>query len=144
MGLYIYLKQKHFRNFRSPEPVEQEGSSSIICDPPTIEPTEVTEQAHYHSGPPEEIAMVTMSGTKLSFPDAVKVVMESNNSDTDELSNSNTNTDCKICFENTDSYWILGCGHGFFCEKCSQRLLNDKKPCPICRKNITSRNRAFI
>ena len=140
MGLYIYIKQKHFRNFvRNPEPVEQEGSSS--CDP-TIEPMEVTEQAHHHSGPPEEIAMVTMPGTKMSFPDAVKVVMASNNSDTEsELSKS---TDCKICFENTDSYWILGCGHGFFCDKCSQRLLNDKQTCPICRTNITSRNRVFI
>ena len=138
MGLYIYLKQKHFRNFRHPETVEQEGSSN--CDP-AVEPIEVTEQPH-HSGPPEEIAMVAMSGTKMSFPKAVKVVMDSNNSDT-ELSNS-ANTDCKICFENTDSYWILQCGPGFFCEKCSQRLLEDKNPCPICRKNITSRNRAFI
>ena len=52
--------------------------------------------------------------------------------------------ECKICFESSGLSYMLDCGHLPFCKRCSHRLLMDKFPrCPICRRYIKGRKRAF-
>ena len=53
---------------------------------------------------------------------------------------------CRVCLEPPDaSYILLGCGHMPFCSECSKHLLDTSNPkCPICRKNVKDRHRAFL
>ena len=47
--------------------------------------------------------------------------------------------ECKICYEITDteSMWILSCGHLPFCQDCLTNLAKEKnKKCPICRADV--------
>ena len=54
-------------------------------------------------------------------------------------------SECKICYNYTDSNWILDCGHAPFCDSCVVRLFESDEPkCPICRSKIKSRRRAYL
>ena len=54
-------------------------------------------------------------------------------------------SECKICYNLTDSNWILDCGHVPFCDICVVRLFDSEEPkCPICRSKIKSRRRAYL
>ena len=67
-----------------------------------------------------------------------------NNLTQNNIEQNNHVTECKICFENTESSWILDCGHLPFCETCSQKIFAEKVPkSPICRSRIKIRRRAF-
>lgn len=63
----------------------------------------------------------------------------------DELKNKkDTETEdesvqCKICFVNKRSIVLIPCAHSEFCIECTSQLVKDKKPCPTCRKEFSTR-----
>jgi len=52
--------------------------------------------------------------------------------------------ECRICWEESKSYYMFNCGHLPFCEDCSERICEElKSQCPICRKEV-SRQKIFF
>jgi len=52
---------------------------------------------------------------------------------------------CKICYESHGPQFILDCGHLPFCDNCSESIFSECEPkCPICRKKITQKIRAYF
>jgi len=52
---------------------------------------------------------------------------------------------CKICYESHGPQFILDCGHLPFCDNCSESIFSESEPkCPICRKKITQKMRAYF
>jgi len=51
---------------------------------------------------------------------------------------------CVVCLEAPRSHIYEPCKHLCTCEKCSQFLTKEKKPCPICRKPIKGITKIFI
>jgi len=52
---------------------------------------------------------------------------------------------CKICYESHGPQFIFECGHLPFCENCSENIFRESEPkCPICRKKITQKMRAYF
>jgi len=52
---------------------------------------------------------------------------------------------CKICYESHGAQFILDCGHLPFCDNCSESIFSESEPkCPICRKKITQKMRAYF
>ena len=52
---------------------------------------------------------------------------------------------CKICYESHGPQFILDCGHLPFCDNCSENIFSEIEPkCPICRKKITQKMRAYF
>jgi rubrerythrin len=52
---------------------------------------------------------------------------------------------CKICYESHGPQFILDCGHLPFCDNCSENIFSETEPkCPICRKKITQKMRAYF
>jgi hypothetical protein len=43
---------------------------------------------------------------------------------------------CAICYEKKSAYFVLGCGHGLYCQKCITDFRQNS--CPSCRKPILS------
>jgi len=52
---------------------------------------------------------------------------------------------CKICYESHGPQFIFECGHLPFCDNCSENIFSETEPkCPICRKKITQKMRAYF
>jgi len=52
---------------------------------------------------------------------------------------------CKICYESHGPQFILDCGHLPFCDNCCENIFSQSEPkCPICRKKITQKMRAYF
>jgi len=52
---------------------------------------------------------------------------------------------CKICYESHGPQFIFECGHLPFCDNCSENIFSESEPkCPICRKKITQKMRAYF
>ena len=52
---------------------------------------------------------------------------------------------CKICYESHGPQFIFECGHLPFCDSCSENIFRESEPkCPICRKKITQKMRAYF
>jgi len=52
---------------------------------------------------------------------------------------------CKICYESHGPQFILDCGHLPFCDNCCESIFSQSEPkCPICRKKITQKMRAYF
>lgn len=45
---------------------------------------------------------------------------------------------CVICQDNVPKMLANPCGHAHYCVQCSQKLLKDKSPCPMCHDPIES------
>lgn len=49
--------------------------------------------------------------------------------------------ECTICFEVnnlSDIQALYPCGHRLYCNKCINKIKDEKNQCPTCRKNIES------
>ena len=52
---------------------------------------------------------------------------------------------CVVCLCPRISTWILmPCRHAKFCDNCSQRIMDLRQTCPICRSGINERLQIFI
>ena len=45
---------------------------------------------------------------------------------------------CGLCFDSSDLYINLGCGHVMLCFQCILRLPQSHKTCPICRTSLSA------
>ena len=79
---------------------------------------------------------------KKSFAEGCEIALQRLKTE-DRTNQSNQSKECKICFDDIESIWILNCGHLPFCDNCSQQLLRDDPKCPICREKVTTRKRAY-
>eukprot|EP01118_Nematostelium_gracile_P018424 TRINITY_DN8179_c0_g2_i1.p1 TRINITY_DN8179_c0_g2~~TRINITY_DN8179_c0_g2_i1.p1 ORF type:complete len:129 (+),score=28.04 TRINITY_DN8179_c0_g2_i1:59-388(+) len=48
--------------------------------------------------------------------------------------------ECSICMDGEINCVTVPCGHKIMCLECCESLVENKKPCPICRTPITSYN----
>lgn len=55
--------------------------------------------------------------------------------------NLDDNLRCVVCLENKKEIILLPCGHVCLCFGCSNQIIS---VCPICRKLIQSKSKAFI
>jgi hypothetical protein len=51
---------------------------------------------------------------------------------------------CIICLVNKPNACFLPCRHASFCLVCANRLLNEPKKCPVCRRDVLSVERLFF
>lgn len=50
-----------------------------------------------------------------------------------------SDTDCRICFENSIESVLVNCGHSLTCHDCGMKLLQSRDPqCPVCRQRIVN------
>ena len=52
-------------------------------------------------------------------------------------------TKCSLCYTRERSHAILPCGHGGFCEACSDRVVRRAR-CPTCRASVEGNIRIFL
>ena len=52
-------------------------------------------------------------------------------------------TTCSICYTRERTHAILPCGHGGFCEACSDRVVRRAR-CPTCRGSVEGNIRIFL
>jgi len=92
----------------------------------------------------------TMCNQYLERAAKLKAYMHRNNSSSE---NSKTENNlpaidilgCKICYESHGAQFILDCGHLPFCDNCCESIFSESEPkCPICRKKITQKMRAYF
>ena len=51
---------------------------------------------------------------------------------------------CQICYVNKIECIFLPCGHARTCEECATRIKNSGKPCPYCRKSVSTTHRIYL
>ena len=52
---------------------------------------------------------------------------------------------CSICLDEIEDSWVFQpCGHGRFCDTCSDRVLGETQTCAICRGNVTGKMQIFL
>lgn len=97
----------------------------------------------------------TMCHQYLERAAKLKAYMHRKNSSNSSASSENSKTEnnlpaidilgCKICYESHGAQFILDCGHLPFCDNCCESIFSQSEPkCPICRKKITQKMRAYF
>lgn len=71
---------------------------------------------------------------------------QSNNSTSTSTTEVSSQTDknileCAICYDNPRDFLFIPCGHRGFCESCADTLIDQNRTCPICRNEITDKQR---
>ncbi|XP_065906401.1 baculoviral IAP repeat-containing protein 2-like isoform X2 [Dysidea avara] len=51
---------------------------------------------------------------------------------------------CQICYDKKIECIFLPCGHARTCEECATRIKNSGKPCPYCRKPVSTTHRIYL
>ncbi|XP_065906481.1 baculoviral IAP repeat-containing protein 7-B-like isoform X2 [Dysidea avara] len=68
-------------------------------------------------------------------------ISEGRDDDDDTSANSGL---CQICFDKKIECIFLPCGHAKTCEECATRIKNSGKPCPYCRKSVSTTHRIYL
>lgn len=51
---------------------------------------------------------------------------------------------CQICYDKKIDCIFLPCGHARTCERCATKIKNSGKPCPYCRKGVSTTYRIYL
>ena len=61
-----------------------------------------------------------------------------------ESGSSNQRNDCVVCFKPRKGiFTFLPCGHAKTCEKCSSKILENSKTCPMCRGTVAKYQKIY-
>ena len=86
----------------------------------------------------------------LQYEESSSQEMENNiNVKTEASKDDSTATDtnsrlCQICYDKTIECVFFPCGHAKTCEECATRIKNSGKPCPYCRKSVSTTYRIYL
>ena len=51
---------------------------------------------------------------------------------------------CVVCYDERNSTFALQpCGHAKTCQKCSDKIVSQKKKCPLCRESVSKNQRIY-
>ena len=62
----------------------------------------------------------------------------------DDLGKTTNSGLCQICYDKKIECIFLPCGHARTCEECATRIKNSGKPCPYCRKSVSTTHRIYL
>ena len=65
-------------------------------------------------------------------------------SDSKDESEDTNSRICQICYDKKINSIFLPCGHAKTCEECATKIKNSGKPCPYCRKAISTTYHIYL
>ena len=102
------------------------------------------ERPTYNRNSPTQITVPPSSYREdQNKPQIILVKLENKIKNVKDDIEENEEKQCVLCSENRRKV-VFSCGHSNFCVKCSLTIMDGKKECPICRKEIEEVMSIFI